>query len=134
MANLIDNLLGRGNELPNKFSLAVGKLIQTARKEAGISQGELAESSYLRQASISDIENGKREISQSELILIAFHLNKPLEYFFPIEFLHDDFNNETKLTILEHELLLQARRLLINDLKKLIAQARALADLDDRNI
>ena len=98
-----------------------------------MSQGELAESSYLRQASISDIENGKREISQSELILIAFHLNKPLEYFFPKEFIHDDFNNDTKLTILEHELLLQARRLQIDDLKRLIAQARALADLDERH-
>ncbi len=76
-----------------------------------MSQGELAESAYIRQASISDIENGKREISQSEFNYISSHLNKPLEYFFPKEFLRDDFNSDTKLTILEHELLIQARRL-----------------------
>lgn len=113
--------------LPNKFTIAQGKLISQARKDAKMSQEELAEATYLKQNSISRIENGTRSISTEELLYLSYTLNKPISYFFP-----EDFRtklDETKLSESEKEMLTEIRQLSQSDLRKLIAQARALVEL-----
>jgi transcriptional regulator with XRE-family HTH domain len=117
--------------LPNKFTVAQGKLIQEARKEAKMTQEELAEATYLRQMSISRIEKGTRSISTEELLYLSYTLNKPISYFFP-----EDFRtklDESELSEIEKEMLTQVRQLSQSDLRKLIAQARALAELSDED-
>lgn len=53
------------SEIPNKFTIAMGELVRKARQEAKFTQGELAKKTYMGQASVSDIENGKREATSS---------------------------------------------------------------------
>ena len=92
-----------------------------------MSQEDLADATYLRQNSISRIENGTRSISTEELLYFSYALNKPISYFFPKEFRTE--LDESKLSEAEKEMLTQIRQLSQSDLKKLIAQARALAEL-----
>ena len=108
----------------------MGELIRKAREEVGISQSELAEKTYRRQASISDLENGKMEANATTLLLLSVVLKKPLTYFFPEGWISDV--PPEKLSSSEQELLIQANRLNIGDMERLIAQARALADLADQ--
>jgi transcriptional regulator with XRE-family HTH domain len=114
-------------EIPNKFTVAMGNLIRDARQEAKLTQGDLAEKAYMRQATVSDIENGKREATSSEVVYLSFALEKPIGYFYPIFSKYND--DSGKLTDLEQELLLQARKLSNDDLRKVIAQVKALAEL-----
>jgi len=51
--------------------------------EAKMSQADLADIAHFRQAAISQIETGKREVSSAELLYLGFALNKPITYFFP---------------------------------------------------
>ena len=108
----------------------MGELIRRAREEAGISQTELSEKIYRRQAAISDIENGRMEVNVTTLMLLSFILQKPLTYFFPEGWISDV--PPEKLSLREQELLIQARRLMDEDIRKLIVQARALADLAEQ--
>lgn len=114
-------------EIPNKFTLAMGKLVREARQEANITQGELAKRAFMRQATVSDIENGKREATSSDVVYLSGALEKPIGYFYP---LFSKYNDDSgKLTELEQELLLHARKLTDDDLRKIIVQIRALAEL-----
>lgn len=61
----------------------MGKNVRAARSEAGITQGALAEMVGRRQATISDIEHGKKEMGLSTLVLISAALEQPITYFFP---------------------------------------------------
>jgi len=70
-------------QIPNEFTKEMGNLIKKAREEKGLNQSQLAEKLSRSQATISDIENGKIEVSILTLILIAFELNKPISYFIP---------------------------------------------------
>lgn len=117
--------------LPNKFTIAQGNLIFLARKEAKMSQEELAKRTYLKQNSIWRIEKGKRAISTEELLYLSHALNKPISYFFPKEFRREI--NETKLSEIEKEMLFQIRQLSQDDLKKLLAQTKALVELSKNN-
>lgn len=60
----------------------IGKRIQKAREEAGISQGELASRLGLTQAAFSNYELGKRRLYLKTIEQIANVLQKPLNYFF----------------------------------------------------
>lgn len=133
MLDWLDRARGFKDELPNKFSIAMGELIRKARIEAKMSQAELADKAYFRQAAISQIEAGKRDVSALEVVNLSYALNKPITYFFPFHLFDIKFEDEegNKLSILEQELLMQAQRLSIEDLQKLIAQARALADYSE---
>lgn len=122
---------GFRDELPNKFSLALGELIHQARIEAKMSQAVLAEKTYFRQAAISQIEKGKREVTVNEIVSLSYILNKPISFFFPT-YLYNIKLDDDKLSILEQELLMQVRRLNNDDLRRLLAQARALADLGNK--
>jgi transcriptional regulator with XRE-family HTH domain len=126
--NLLEKVLKETGSTPNKFTIGMGKLVRKARHEAGLSQTELAKQIYVRQASISEIENGKREVSSSELVYLSFALNKPILYFFPNEYIKGRSSDELKPLI--QELIIQANRLSHEDLKKVITQTKALADYD----
>lgn len=60
----------------------IGKKIQRAREEAGLSQGELASRLGYTQAALSNYELGRRQPGFAKLELIARELGKPLSYFF----------------------------------------------------
>ncbi|MBS4055172.1 MAG: helix-turn-helix transcriptional regulator [Thermaerobacter sp.] len=58
----------------------VGAKIRKARKEAGLTQAQLA-GTELSRSLISEIERNKRNLSTATLHILAQKLNKPLEYF-----------------------------------------------------
>jgi transcriptional regulator with XRE-family HTH domain len=118
---------GFKSEIPNKFTLAMGRLVREARQEAKLTQGELADKAHMRQATVSDIENGKREATSSDIVMLSGALEKPIGYFYPIFSKYDD--DASKLTELEQELLIQARKLSGEDLRKIITQVKALAEM-----
>lgn len=95
-----------------------------------MSQADLAESVYLRQSSISKIETGTRAVSAEEILYLSYALDKPIIYFFPKEISYE--LSEDELSFLEKELLMQVRYLDKDDLRRLIAQARALVELEER--
>jgi len=123
LANLISDKI----PTPNKFTRAMGELIRQAREEAGLSQAELARLIYRRQATISDIENGKSEVSAGTLTLLAAALDKPIIYFFPRWILRE--LKAEDLDIEEQELLLHFRHISDKRLRRLaIRQLKLLAD------
>lgn len=127
MVDLLELIRSDKPNLPNKFTIALGELIRKARIEANLSQKDLAWNAYINQAAISLIEAGKRSVSAEELIYLSNALNKPIPYFFSMGMLHPI--DENSLSILEQELISNARQLSENDLKKIIAQIRAINNL-----
>jgi len=83
------------NELktPNDFTIKMGDLVRQGRETIGISQADLAKKLHRRQATISDIENGKSEISILTLAAFAIVLHKPISYFFPESLLKDQITD-----------------------------------------
>lgn len=69
--------------LPSPFSIEVGKRINQARIDAGMSQAALAEAISRSRPAISQMENGKMEPDASTLMRLALVLNKPISFFFP---------------------------------------------------
>jgi transcriptional regulator with XRE-family HTH domain len=125
----LSNLLNGEEPKPNKFTIEMGKLIQKAREEAGLSQEELAKVLYVRRPTISEIENGKSEISAGRLALLAGNLNKPISYFYPKWILRKI--TKEQLTPEEEEAVIQLRNCWNADVQKIaIAQIKALANLD----
>ncbi len=59
----------------------IGKKIQKAREEAGLSQEEMASRLGFTQAAFSNYELGKRRLYLANIEQIAKELNKPLSYF-----------------------------------------------------
>ncbi len=59
----------------------IGRRIQKARDEAGLSQEELASRLSLTQAALSNYELGKRQLSLATLERLAKALERPLSYF-----------------------------------------------------
>ncbi len=59
-------------------SKAFAHNLKLARKAAGLTQEQLIKKTGLRQASISDIENGKRTPSLANAIILAEAVNTPL--------------------------------------------------------
>jgi len=105
---------------------AMGELVRSARLESGLSQNGLATKMMTRQAKISDIENGKIELSASDLLHLSKFLEKPILYFFPdwaVEKLHMD-SLPTELQIL----ILTARKLSKEDIRRIVVQVKALAE------
>ena len=69
------------------FDSKIGKRIQKARTEVGISQQVLADRISSAQATISHYEAGTRSVPLAILIEIARELRKPLSYFLGV---HDE--------------------------------------------
>jgi len=118
-------------DVPNKVTIGMGILVKQARLEAKMSQKELAGRAHFRQAAISQIESGKREITSTDLLYLSYALNKPIIYFFPQKLIWQK-EEEQSLTPLEQELLMQVRHLDDQDIRRLIAQARALVEIDEK--
>jgi len=127
LSDFLDRLTVKG-DVPNKFTIGMGELIRKARIESKMSQAELSKKAYFRQAAISQVETGKREVSSTDLLYLSFALNKPITYFFP-KWLMVEKSDENNLAPLEIELLMHIRKLDDDDLRRLIAQARALVQL-----
>lgn len=126
--NILERLFEDGGSMPNSFSLGMGELIRKGREEIGMSQAKLAKRIYRRQASLSDMENGKMQPDAETLMMLALTLNKPIAYFFPHPY--GKYLELKKLSILEQELLFQVKMLDVDDQKRIIAQVRALNDLN----
>ena len=62
-------------------SAGLGQRIRTARRDAGMSQGQLASSLNTTQSAISLYEAGQRSVGIDMLLNVAKILNRPLHYF-----------------------------------------------------
>ena len=112
--------------MPNKFTIGMGKCIREARNEEGYSQAELAKLIHRRQASLSDMENGKMQPDAETLLYLSLALRKPVATFFPGQY--GEFVRMNNLDPLLQELLQNAAHLSNEDLQRLIVQTRALAN------
>ena len=101
----------------------MGELIKKARLESGLKQNELGKYLYISQAAISEIENGKREVSSKELLSLSYVLRKPLEYFFHEDFTRDFIDDRPLI----RELLIHARDLSNTDLERAITIIKTLS-------
>ncbi|MDD2586943.1 MAG: helix-turn-helix transcriptional regulator [Syntrophomonadaceae bacterium] len=62
-------------------SMDIGKKLQIAREEAGLSQEQLANLLGCAQSTLSNYEKGKRRLYLTQLEQIAEALGKPIDYF-----------------------------------------------------
>ena len=62
-------------------SAGLGLRIRTARRDAGMSQGQLATALNTTQSAISLYEAGQRSVGIDMLLSVAKILNRPLHYF-----------------------------------------------------
>jgi len=108
----------------------MGDLIRKAREEASLSQRQLAELVYRRQAALSEMENGLMQPDAETLLLLSDRLIKPIGYFYPSpwkpDLVGEDLNEKEK------ELIIQSKRLTKDDLNRIITQIKALADMYDQ--
>lgn len=124
---VIEHWLEPKRSMPNRFTLRMGEKIRKAREKKGFSQAKLAELIYRRQASLSDMENGKMQPDAETLLYLSIHLSRPISYFYP-----DDLSRyiePSEVDPREQELLIHARILGDEDFQKLIAQVQAIANL-----
>jgi transcriptional regulator with XRE-family HTH domain len=103
------DLLQRENEVPNRLTIFMGERIRTFRIEDKLSQEELAEKSYLSKGVLQAIEEGKVEITVSNLIYFSIALNRPIISFLPpdiIQYLDPQYLSleERELLILLHQI------------------------------
>ncbi len=120
-----------GEHVPNKFTIAMGELIKTAREEARLSQEELAQRIYRRRETLSVIENGRSEVGTITLAAIAANTNKPLTYFYP-KFAKEDLVEE-QLSSEEQEILLEFRRIADAKTQQMaIGLVKQLANIDEK--
>ncbi len=62
-------------------SAVLGSRVRTARKDAGLSQGQLAQELSTTQSAISLYEAGQRSVGIDMLLNVSRVLNRPLHYF-----------------------------------------------------
>lgn len=86
------------NDKANTF---IRERIKQARLESGETQEKLAKALQKTRVAVSDLERGRVSVSAADLMIIAWHFDKPISYFFP-----DDVKvNEGDLTPLDEELI-----------------------------
>jgi transcriptional regulator with XRE-family HTH domain len=118
---------------PNKHTIAMGELIRKAREEAGLSQEQLAKDIYRRRLAVSEMENGKVEISAWTLPLLAAALNKPITYFFPSYILNQI--TPEKLSPIEQEILIHFRNSWDENIQKIaIDIVKVLSQFDPEEL
>lgn len=72
---------GAGTSEAMPVSAILGGRIRTARKDAGMSQGQLAHELNTTQSAVSLYEAGQRSVGIDMLLNVARVLNRPLHYF-----------------------------------------------------
>jgi len=82
----------------------LGKVIQKARKELGLSQKEFADQLHVSDKTISSYEVGRALPGFDVLKKMGKVLNKPITYF-DVEFTSDSVDLQIKLLTIEKELL-----------------------------
>lgn len=112
-------------ELPNHFTQQMGALIERARKELGLSQGDLASDLGLSSKTIAAIESGSREVGVFELVQLGRILQRPLLYFLPPAYRQ---TLEPSLSMSDFDLLMLFGRLSETDRAKVLAQLRGLVE------
>jgi transcriptional regulator with XRE-family HTH domain len=118
---------------PNKHTKAMGELIRIAREETGLTQEQLAEKIYRKRLAVSEMENGKVEISAWTVLLLAAALDKPVTYFYPAYILQQI--SPEQLTPLEQELLMQFRNIWSDHLREIaLDQIRVIAQFDPKDL
>lgn len=135
---MLRNLLPSKDPLPNKFTHALGQLIRDAREAREMSQTELGNLVYRRQAAISQMENGQMEPPASTVMLLAAALEKPITYFFPRPWVRHVPKED--LAPIEQELIMEFRelpdleqRMIVEEvkLKRKIAAQIAREEMDE---
>jgi len=117
--------------LPTLFTAAVGQRIREAREQRGFSQKRLADRIERRQATISDLENGRMQPDATTLVVLAEVLEKPVTFFFPPPWGPRVARGD--LSYDEQALLLEYRRLQTDEHRQIaVAQLAALADFSSR--
>ncbi len=125
------NVLTNSNQdTPNAFTSQMGVLVQKARQEAGMSQAELANALGMPTRSLNAIENGGREVSAYELVILARVLQRPMLYFLPPAYRQAV---EPSLSMSEFDLLMLFARLPEEDRGKVLAQLRGLVEWTTMN-
>lgn len=87
----------------------IGKMIQKAREETGLSQEDLASRLGLTQAAFSNYELGKRRLYLKNIEQIAKELNKPLNYFMAETVIKTESKQETP----QDEIIAEINKLLL---------------------
>jgi len=114
---------------PNQYTKDMGELIKKAREESGLNQAQLAEKIYRKKMAVSEMENGKVEISAWTLPFLAQALNKPISYFFPPNAKRN--LQPENLSELEQELLIHFLNIWDEHLQRVaIEQVKVIADFD----
>ena len=99
----------------------IGRKIQQAREEAGLSQGELAVRIGCTQSALSNYELGKRRLQLAKLEEIAQALRKPLNYF--LESSADRYWRDQALLLEDprlREIVIQAAELPLEDKERVL--------------
>jgi transcriptional regulator with XRE-family HTH domain len=114
---------------PNKYTKYMGEMIRKAREDMGVSQEELAEKIYRKRLAVSEMENGKVEISAWTLPYLCAVLKKPLSYFYPPS-MKEDIPEES-LRPQEHEMVSYFREIRDEHLEKVaIDLVKVISDFD----
>ncbi|KAA3642800.1 MAG: XRE family transcriptional regulator [Chloroflexi bacterium] len=128
---ILNEVFGPQTELPNKFTIGMGKFIRESREELGWSQTELAARVDMRRATLSNIENGKSEPSATQIFYLSVELNKPITSFFP-KFARDHLPKE-ELDLLTLELIQNFLNVNDESLQRVaINQVKALSEWDTK--
>jgi len=121
------------SDRPNNFTRQMGVLIKQAREEAKLSQTELAKLIHRRQASLSDMENGKVEPDASTLASLSYYLRKPISFFYPPPFYEGLVISD--MDALSLEMQMHFEQIYGDDLKKLaIDLVRTLGEFDPKHM
>lgn len=99
----------------------MGRRIQQAREQAGLSQAQLAAKLRCTQSALSNYELGKRRIHLSNLEQIASILKKPLSYF--VQHSTDSYSEDQTLLLEDprlRQILIQAAELPAEDKERVL--------------
>jgi transcriptional regulator with XRE-family HTH domain len=108
--------------------------LRTLRLELGIKQGEFAKRINLKQGTVSDIENGKRNLTERNIKIICFEfgVNEDwLKYGAGKMFADGDMPDEKRLARDETELIDIYQKLLPPIQKDVLKYARNMLDLQE---
>lgn len=75
----------------------IGRKLQLAREEAGLSQEQLSSMMGCAQSTLSNYEKGKRRLYLTQLEQIADLLGKPIEYFLETGHSSENYSNQNAL-------------------------------------
>jgi transcriptional regulator with XRE-family HTH domain len=83
----------------NKYNEFIRRQIRLAREDKGMSQEDLAKAIHRSRITITNLESGRTEVNAVDLMGIAYVLEKPIRYFFPVYVPTEDdlSSNESEL-------------------------------------